>query len=464
MNVKRKMVKVIVTCTVIAMMAALPTQYGAGLAEGYNRSAGGPSVHWSQVLRDSVRKMMDVISVMRNRTEAQEIWTIEDEAIPLAGPEEDAGDDAAETLFEVEAVSEPVIEEAPPTHEHTPAEQHQEEAPADNKNSTEPALVTDPIVTNNDEENGEPTETKQENGGQAETTVSIEETPLVEYTVVFMDTDGVLLQSLIIKEGDHIREPAEPVLEGHTFAYWYDVDNYAAYDFDRAASKNLYLKPMFTPDETEADQIATDAADNTPPAVNDQDEDPVPPLDTVDEEMAQGSDHEVIGMIKGDNGLEISIVKEPVLDDMREETLDATSEDISSEAMDTSSEDTSEELDPTSMDDEEPTDEDTAEPEDADEGADAALIPSVEIQYSFVSEAADGGLVEGSLITVTAVLANFPEDAQLQYQWQNNADGEFTDVPGATSISYTFAADARNTGCAWRLNITMIEPAEDAIE
>lgn len=58
---------------------------------------------------------------------------------------------------------------------------------------------------------------------------------------------------------------------------------------------------------------------------------------------------------------------------------------------------------------------------------------------------------EGTSITLTAELINFPEGVAVSYQWQNNINGVFEDVPGATGKSYTFAADALNTSCSWQV-------------
>lgn len=57
----------------------------------------------------------------------------------------------------------------------------------------------------------------------------------------------------------------------------------------------------------------------------------------------------------------------------------------------------------------------------------------------------------GSPVTLSAELINFPEDAEVTYQWQNNANGAFEDIPGATERSYTFIADEQNVRCSWQV-------------
>lgn len=77
-----------------------------------------------------------------------------------------------------------------------------------------------------------------------------------------------------------------------------------------------------------------------------------------------------------------------------------------------------------------------------------AAAPNIAIQYAI-----DGDEVQpGTMITLTAQLQNFPEDAtDFVFQWQNNVNGTFEDVPGATGMSYSFAADSLNSGCEWRV-------------
>lgn len=70
----------------------------------------------------------------------------------------------------------------------------------------------------------------------------------------------------------------------------------------------------------------------------------------------------------------------------------------------------------------------------------------------------DGELVVGTQVTVTANVYNLPEGQRLSYQWQNNKDGVFVDVPGATGQSHTFVADEYGlNGSSWRVNVMMEE-------
>ena len=82
--------------------------------------------------------------------------------------------------------------------------------------------------------------------------------------------------------------------------------------------------------------------------------------------------------------------------------------------------------------------------------------PKVEILFACDNEDGSNELVEPCMVTLTAILHNFPENAELAFQWQNNANGEYVDVPGANGISYAFMASENNSGCSWRVNVTVI--------
>lgn len=90
---------------------------------------------------------------------------------------------------------------------------------------------------------------------------------------------------------------------------------------------------------------------------------------------------------------------------------------------------------------EEPTEEAEEEPE---EQHPAGMV--------LVTCAFEGDQIEmGSALTLTAELINFPENADVQYQWQNDISGTFEDVPGATGKSHTFYADGENIRCSWQV-------------
>lgn len=74
--------------------------------------------------------------------------------------------------------------------------------------------------------------------------------------------------------------------------------------------------------------------------------------------------------------------------------------------------------------------------------------PWVEVQYS-----ADGEIVPGSQVTLTATVHNVDPNLQLHYQWENNASGSFQAVPTAVGRVHTFVADESNTACEWRVSI-----------
>lgn len=105
---------------------------------------------------------------------------------------------------------------------------------------------------------------------------------------------------------------------------------------------------------------------------------------------------------------------------------------------------------------EEPAEEDAVEEElvtiEDDEVPLAGAMPYVEVEYLY-----DGVLTVGTEVTVVARLYNVPDGYDLQFNWSNNASGEFVQVAGATSQSYTFTADASNTDCVWTVDVTIGE-------
>lgn len=79
--------------------------------------------------------------------------------------------------------------------------------------------------------------------------------------------------------------------------------------------------------------------------------------------------------------------------------------------------------------------------------------PSVLVKTSYNTET----MQEGTWVMLEAELIGVPEGKTAVYQWQNNAGGEFCDVPGATGSTYTFVADETTTGCHWQVNVSFID-------
>lgn len=77
--------------------------------------------------------------------------------------------------------------------------------------------------------------------------------------------------------------------------------------------------------------------------------------------------------------------------------------------------------------------------------------PTIDIVYTYENGADSAN--PGSKVTLTAVLANFPEGTQPTFQWQREEDGTFTDIAGATDQTYTFTADATTLDYNWRVNV-----------
>lgn len=80
-----------------------------------------------------------------------------------------------------------------------------------------------------------------------------------------------------------------------------------------------------------------------------------------------------------------------------------------------------------------------------------AIEPYVVATYHY-----EGELVFGTQVTVTANVYNVPGDLGLSFQWQNDKNGVFEDVPGATGQSHTFTVDEHGlNSSSWRVNVMM---------
>ncbi|MCL1963777.1 MAG: InlB B-repeat-containing protein [Firmicutes bacterium] len=90
------------------------------------------------------------------------------------------------------------------------------------------------------------------------------------------------------------------------------------------------------------------------------------------------------------------------------------------------------------------------------QSADAgAADPAVWVTVAYSGDETTGG----TLVTLTAHVGGVPEGAARFIQWQNNAGGEYMDVPGVTGETITFAANEWNTACGWRAKVAL-NPAE----
>lgn len=520
-NITRK-IAVFVLVAMTAMVI-LPLHATVGNAAGEPRTAGHANIAGSKNYAQFIKM---VIECIQTGLQTHQFIEIADERTPLSGPEQTGEGDVPQIVEEQGYVEEAqeVVEtaafEAPVQNEPSPSVV---EPPAQ---PTEPETVLPPEQSQT-QENGAgqiitlmpteehdvsgilneeplPTETSaletQEVTGNVtnEPTLAEPTEPVIEHTVIYVDQDDLFMRTLLVEDGDTLQTPQSiPELEGHTFLYWYELElGPVPYEFGMPVYRNMILKPLF-----EEVEIAT--LPETPEGNSSVADDAEPDVDTVTVvDDPPKSDHEVVGIIKGDDGLEILIVKDPTEIDLTVVTDDETSQDPVStleddqsleptettdnptavETEDVSTDETDDvSVDPTTETEtetsEEPTSEDTStdepttedgsiseeDPVTTEEGDGPTLEPTVELVFDYVSEDENGLLVEGSIITVTAVLSNFPEGEQLKYQWQNNADGEFADVPGATELSYSFVADEYNTGCSWRIKVTVVEPGESVV-
>lgn len=88
--------------------------------------------------------------------------------------------------------------------------------------------------------------------------------------------------------------------------------------------------------------------------------------------------------------------------------------------------------------------------EEGTENIDEAPLDTAQVQAE-VNVSFDGDyLIEGTVITLSATLSGVTEGENITVQWQNNASGEFADVPGAMGLTYSFQATEETTGCQWQ--------------
>ena len=61
---------------------------------------------------------------------------------------------------------------------------------------------------------------------------------------------------------------------------------------------------------------------------------------------------------------------------------------------------------------------------------------------------------EGDIITMSAELVGFG-NANVSLQWQVDNGYTWTDVPGATELTYAFVASAETINYSWRLSVSV---------
>lgn len=75
----------------------------------------------------------------------------------------------------------------------------------------------------------------------------------------------------------------------------------------------------------------------------------------------------------------------------------------------------------------------------------------VNIQY--ITE--DQNIGPGSFITLVSEVEGVPEGAVIEYQWQNDAAGDYANVPGATGSIHTYVVQEENLDIHWRVLVNI---------
>lgn len=315
-----------------------------------------------------------------------------DDTVPLAGEEMPEGI----MPLEMELEPEPEPESEPePEQQPEPEPQLEPATEPEPQPAREPEEVaTEPIYIE---------EPIQEQPGNDDTEETDEDTGAAipeQYTVRFVDGNGETYLSLTILSDVPLERPAsEPVMEGMIFRHWHDVrvDETVPFIFDDFVKEDLTLVAYF---------VQEDALES--------DEDPTEEMEEASvEDTAEETEEETAAII-GEGGDEDGQIEEPIElnegDTLLEEETERPTED---------------------------------EPEEV-------IPPSATIGYEY-----EGEFIMGTVLTLYADLHNVPEGMALGFQWQNDASGTFEDVPGATEATYSFVADATNSGCGWRLLLSV---------
>lgn len=79
-----------------------------------------------------------------------------------------------------------------------------------------------------------------------------------------------------------------------------------------------------------------------------------------------------------------------------------------------------------------------------------------DVQIFINSYSRDSTIGLGSEVILTSEITGLPTGATLVYQWQNDASGAFSDVPGATESTYTYRVTMENAHCNWRLLVSVM--------
>lgn len=256
------------------------------------------------------------------------------------------------------------------------------------------------------------------------------------FRVTFYDGYGNEFWLIDVPQGNYIEMPTEfPVAEGFAFEYWYDAaaEEITPYQFGEVVTGNIEMFAFFTPVAVEV--IASEAP-IAQEVIEVQTEDLAQQILTLEAtEEIVNTDSIARSILSMDTTNEVEAATDVNTDNLIANILSMGTEENVIE---------DEEMEEIILDDEEFIIED-------DEVPLAGPAPTLEVNYSY-----DGELTYGTVVTATATLHNIPDSVNISFQWQNDATGDYKDVNGATTQSYTFVVDSFNpAGCNWRVNATI---------
>lgn len=273
--------------------------------------------------------------------------------------------------------------------------------------------------------------------------------------VRFEDAVGNVLHSVAVARGETIALPDDIAApDGYRLAYWYDagVGEQAPYVFGTPVTGPLVLMPVYTLNEQvleEALNILGGAQGLEPLDLNENEEivagelaEQILAVIEEDEDPAELS-REALEQAGVEAILNLGLVVEAAVEEVAVDEIISEPTEEAAILVETTEVETPE-PETEATDAEEAT---AAEAVDAGEAYTG--MPTVSVEYSFGED-----LARQPTVTVVARIRGLPTGAVVvQYQWQNDANGDYEDVEGATAETYTFPMGAYGDGCHWRVQV-----------
>lgn len=269
----------------------------------------------------------------------------------------------------------------------------------------------------------------------------------VLYPVVFYTLAGTVYKTQDMAEGALLEEPDAPQVNGLAFARWQEIsDPEAFFAFGEGVTRAMSFVPVYqvgdvedVPLEEEAELSGTSILDLVVVSPAGPTPSPTPivvPFATMEPDTPEEEPEEEVNLFDS--------LTSSLLGTMTAE--DSTEEDILNMAAASMLDDGDLALfkgaESVEIDDEVIV----SKLEDAQQ-APATIPPHVTVSRLRIDQGED------SVVALKAVLVDAPAGAVASYQWQNDADGEFADVVGATGDMYMLTDEEEAAALNWRVQV-----------